>query len=238
MKKVALLAGTSGLIGMQLLHHLLQDKSYDALISVGRRTLALKHNKLVQIEVDFAQLTSLDLESKLRENDLGGNNFSLLDAINNRNVEIHAFCSLGTTIKAAGSKDKFYKIDHDYVMNFAKWTRKTGASKFLYVSAMGADPDSSVFYNKVKGEVERDLKTVPFDYVGLFEPSLLLGNRKDFRLGEEIASILTKPLVWLKLLKKYRPINDHQVANAMISFANKSNSVKNEIITSEKMQDY
>lgn len=238
MKKIAFLAGTSGLIGMQLLHQLLQDTSYDNIISVGRRKLALKHQKLVQVEGDFKNIRNWNLEEKLREEDLGGENFSLIDAINTKSVEMHAFCSLGTTIKAAGSKDKFYEIDHDYVMNFGRWVNALGVSRFLYVSAMGADPQSTVFYNKVKGEVEEDLKVIPFDYLGLFEPSLLLGNRNEFRLGEEVAKIVTKPLVWLKLAKKYRPIYDHQVAKAMIGHANKNKSVKVEVISSKQMQNF
>jgi nucleoside-diphosphate-sugar epimerase len=238
MKKIAFLAGTSGLIGMQLLHQLLQDSSYDYLISVGRRKLALKHHKLVQVEGDFSKIRSWDIESKLREEDLGGVFFPLVDAINKKTCEMHAFCSLGTTIKVSGSKEKFHEIDHDYVIGFAAWTHALGVNKFLYVSAMGANPQSSVFYNKVKGETEEDLKVIPFDYLGLFQPSLLVGNRKEFRFGEEVAKILTKPLVWLKLGKSFRPINDNQVAKAMIHHANQTKPVKVEIISSKKMQDF
>lgn len=238
MKKIAFLAGTSGLIGMQLMHQLLQDSSYDYLISVGRRKLALKHHKLVQVEGDFSKIRSWDIESKLREEDLGGVFFPLVDAINKKTCEMHAFCSLGTTIKVAGSKEKFHEIDHDYVVGFAAWTQALGVNKFLYVSAMGANPQSSVFYNKVKGETEEDLKVIPFDYLGLFQPSLLVGNRKEFRFGEEVAKILTKPLVWLKLGKSFRPINDNQVAKAMIHHANQTKPVKVEIISSKKMQDF
>jgi hypothetical protein len=238
MKKIAFLAGTSGLIGMQLLHQLIQDPSYDSIISVGRRKLALKHQKLVQIQGDFKEIKKWNLEEKLREEDLGGVYFSLIDAIRTKSVEMHAFCSLGTTIKAAGSKEKFYEVDHDYVIHFAQWVKGIGVSHFLYVSSMGSDPQSSVFYSKVKGEVEEDLKVFPFDYLGLFQPSFLLGNRNEFRFGEEVVKVLTKPVVWLKLAKKYRPIHDHQVAKAMIAHANKPKSVKMEVISSKEMQDY
>jgi uncharacterized protein YbjT (DUF2867 family) len=236
MKKIALLSGTSGLIGMQLLNQLIQDPSYDVLISIGRRKLALKHHKLVQVEVDFDKIRQLDLESKLRETDIGGDNFQLLAALKDKNPEIHAFCALGTTIKKAGSKEEFYKVDHDYVMNFAYWAKSVGATKFLYVSAMGANIQASVFYNQVKGEVEEDLKTIPFDYLGLFQPSLLLGNRREFRFGEEAAKIFTKPLVWFRLFDKFRPIHDHKVAKAMILHANQQKQVKVEVISSKEMQ--
>jgi uncharacterized protein YbjT (DUF2867 family) len=238
MKRIAFLAGTSGLIGMQLLHQLLKNTDYDYVISVGRRKLALKHDKLVQIEGDFSKIQHWDLESKLRAEDLGGVFFPIWEAIRTRSAEIHAFCSLGTTIKVAGSKEKFREIDHDYVVLFAQWTHTLGASKFLYVSAMGANPASSIFYNQVKGEVEEDLKLIPFDYLGLFQPSLLLGNRKEFRFGEEVAKIVTKPMVWLKLAPKYRPIYDHQVAKAMISYALATKSFKVEVVPSKDMQKF
>jgi hypothetical protein len=238
MKKIAFLAGTSGLIGMQLLHQLIQDTSYDTIISVGRRKLALKHEKLVQVEGDLGKIKEWDLESKLRTEDLGGLMFPLVEAIQTQSVEIHAFCSLGTTIKAAGSKEKFHEIDHDYVLGFAIWVKKMGATRFLYVSSLGADPQSSVFYNKVKGEVEEDLKVIPFNYLGLFRPSILMGQRNEFRLGEEVAKIFMRPLIWFKLAKKYRPIYDHQVAKAMIYHANQSKSMKVEVIHSKDMLSF
>jgi hypothetical protein len=238
MKKIAFLAGTSGLIGMQLLHQLIKDTSYDTIISVGRRKLALKHEKLVQVEGDLGEIKDWDLESMLRTEDLGGVMFPLVEAIQTQSVEMHAFCSLGTTIKAAGSKEKFYEIDHDYVLNFAFWVKKLGANRFLYVSSLGADPQSSVFYNKVKGELEEDLKVIPFDYLGLFRPSLLMGQRNEFRLGEEMAKIIMRPLIWFKMFKKYRPIYDYQVAKALIHHANQSKNLKVEVIHSKDMLNF
>lgn len=238
MNKIAFLSGTSGLIGMQLLHQLINDGSYDCVISVGRRGLALKHDKLVQIKGNMEDLINWDLEEKLREEDIGGLMFPLIEAIKSQEIEIHAFCSLGTTIKTAGSKDRFFQVDHDFVLNFAKWTKSFGTKRFLYVSAIGADPQSKVFYNRVKGETEEDLKVIPFDYLGIFQPSLLLGNRKEFRLGEEAAKILMMPLVWLKLAKSIRPIYDRQVAKAMIYHANQVKSVKVEVIPSKEMQRF
>lgn len=238
MKKIAFISGTSGLIGMQLLHQLIKGNEYDSIISIGRRKLALKHEKLVQITGDLAGLKSWNLEEKLREEDIGGIYFPLVQAIKDQMVEIHAYCSLGTTIKSAGSKEKFYQVDHDLVINFASWVKKQGATKLLYVSSMGADPMSSVFYSKVKGETEEDLKVFSFDYLGIMQPSILLGSRNEFRLGEEVAKILMKPLVWFKLLKKYRPIHDYQVAKAMIHHANEPKQVKVEVISSAMIQDF
>lgn len=238
MKKIAFLAGTSGLIGMQLLHQLIKDSGYDVIISVGRRKLALKHEKLVQIVGDMAELMDWDLEEKLRAEDIGGLMFPLWEAIRNQSLQIHAFCTLGTTIKNAGSQSKFREVDHDFAIGFAVFCKKFGASKFLIVSAMGADPQSKIFYNQVKGETEEDLKIIPFEYLGIFRPSLLMGQRSEFRFGEEVAKIFMKPMVWFKLAKNIRPIYDHQVAKAMIHYANQEKSVKVEVITSGEMQNY
>jgi hypothetical protein len=235
--KIALISGTSGMVGMQLLHQLLQSSEYEFVLSVGRRKLALKHGKLIQIEGDLARIGSWNWEEKVRAESLGGAYHSFLSAISAKTAEIHAFSCLGTTIKVAGSKEKFYAIDHDLVIAFASWAKKLGTAKFLYVSSMSANASSSVFYSKVKGETERDLKALNFDYLGLFRPSLLLGNRHEFRLGEQVASIVMKPLVWLKLAKNIRPIYDYKVAKAMVTTANQSKTNLTEIITSGQMQD-
>lgn len=235
--KIALIAGTSGLVGMQLLHQLLKNSEYSFIISLGRRKLALKHEKLVQLVTDMSYIDSMDWQTYLTSQSLGGEYNFLRDAIVDGIAEIHAFCALGTTIKQAGSKEKFYKVDHDFVISFAKWAKKLEVKKFLYISALGADTTSSVYYNKVKGEVEDDLKAFQFEYLGLFRPSLLLGTRHEFRLGEEVAKIFTKPLVWMKLWKSMRPIHDYQVAKAMVQAALGGSNQAVEIITSGQMQD-
>ena len=235
--KIAIISGTSGLVGMQLLHQLMKSAQYDFILSVGRRKLALKHNKLIQIDGDLFKLSSWDWQGKIRAEALGGEYNALFDAVSEKKAEIHAYSSLGTTIKVAGSKEKFYAIDHDLVIGFAAWVKKLGASKFLYVSAMGADATSSIFYNKVKGETEEDLKAFQFDYLGLFRPSLLLGNRHEFRFGEQVATFFMKPLVWLKVAKNLRPIYDYQVAKAMVKTALSHHSSPVEIILSGQMQD-
>ncbi len=235
--KIAFIAGTSGLVGMQVLHQLLQNPSYDVVLSVGRRTLSLKHAKLVQIEGDMLKIASWDIASKLTAGDLGGNNQQLAISIKEQTAEIHGFCTLGTTIKQAGSKEKFYAVDHEMVLAFANWAKSLGASKFLYVSSGGADETSSFYYMKVKGEVERDLKKIGFDYLGILRPSLLMGNRSEFRLSESITQILMYPLVWLKLFKNFRPIHDYQVAKAMVKVAMDQRPNSFEIITSGEQQD-
>jgi len=235
--KIAFIAGTSGLVGMQLLHQLLQNPFYDQVISVGRRKLSLKHGKLIQIVGDMNMINSWDLDSKLMEGDIGGDHHAVRVALKEKTAEIHSFSALGTTIKQAGSKDNFVAIDHGMVLQFALFSKKQGAKKFLNVSALGADEESKIFYNQVKGKLEKDLESIGFDYLGIFRPSLLLGNRSSFRLGEEIATILTKPLIWLKLWKNMRPIYDHQVAKSMVIKATETNTSRLEIVDSGQMQD-
>lgn len=238
MARIAIISGSSGLVGTQLLHQLFKQDYYDYVISIGRRELALKHQKLVQVKVDFGQLDQVRLEDRLREKDFGGTNHSLVRAIKEKNFTMHAFCSLGTTIKDAGSKEDFYKIDHDYVIEFAQWVHKLGATKFLYVSAIGADANSSIFYNKVKGQVERDLQLIDFDYLGIFQPSVLLGHRRENRLGEDAAKWVMKAITALGIYKKYKPIYGHQVAKAMLHHAIRSSGQKMEIISSREMQQF
>ncbi|WP_317129428.1 NAD-dependent epimerase/dehydratase family protein [Litoribacter populi] len=234
--RIAIVAGGSGLVGMQLLHQLFKHKEYDAVIAIGRRHLALKHSKLAQLEVDFDNLTKTDLVEGLRVDDFGGENQGIIAALESGEAEIHAFCSLGTTIKKAGSKDEFFKIDHDYVINFAKWTFQLGARKFLYVSAIGADQQSSFFYNQVKGQVEADLKLIKFSYLGIFQPSILLGQRKEVRVGEDVGKVVMKALTMVGLFRKYKPIQDSQVARAMIQHALKKPKLVVEYISSKAMQ--
>lgn len=235
--KIALISGTSGLVGMQLLHQLLQADRYEYVLSVGRRKLALKHPKLIQLSGDMTQLEFWNYSELINEQSLGGEYHSLVENLENGNATIHAFSSLGTTIKQAGSEEKFFAVDHDLVLYFAKSVKKMGAIGFFYVSSMGANPSSNVFYSKVKGQTEEDLKSLDFDHLGIFRPSLLLGNRHEFRFGEKVATIVMKPLVWLKLFKNLRPIYDYQVAKAMVSVALDKSRNGIETISSGEMQD-
>ncbi len=111
------------------------------------------------------------------------------------------FCCLGTTIKKAGSQEVFREVDHHLPIRIAREARRKGARHFVVVSAMGADATSSVFYNRVKGEMERELQTLGYPLVTIIRPSLLLGERKEFRLGERIAA---------PLMKIFRPIIPHK----------------------------
>ncbi|MDA1269183.1 MAG: oxidoreductase [Bacteroidetes bacterium] len=234
---IALISGTSGLVGMQLLHQLLRNPAYSYVLSVGRRSLALKHEKLLQIDGDLSKLNAWAWEDKINAQSLGGAYQTLVMALQEKKVDVHAFCSLGTTIKQVGAKDKFYAVDHDLVIEFASWSKKLGATKFLYVSAMGANPHSSIFYNQVKGKTEEDLKALGFSYLGIFRPSLLLGARHEFRFGEQVATFFMMPLSWLKLGNNIRPIRDHVVAKSLVNVALSDSKSSVYCFLSGKMQE-
>jgi uncharacterized protein YbjT (DUF2867 family) len=191
----ALIAGASGLVGGHCLRLLLASDRYSQIISIGRRELPLIHPKLDQKVIDFDNLKKYS--SELAADDV--------------------FCCLGTTIKQAGSKENFYKVDHTYVVELAKVTAAKNAAQFLVVSAMGANAGSMIFYNKVKGEMERDVQQ-DFRAVHIFRPSLLLGEREEHRTGEEFASKIMRPLSGIMVgpLRKYKPILAEDVAKAML----------------------
>ncbi|ARS36400.1 oxidoreductase [Pontibacter actiniarum] len=197
--RTALIAGASGLVGGHLLSLLLKSERYSQVISIGRHELPLIHPKLDQQVIDFDKMRGYAAD--LTADDV--------------------FCCLGTTIKKAGSKENFYKVDHTYVVQLAEITAQRGAVQFLVVSAMGADTGSMFFYNKTKGEMERDVQQQPFNALHFFRPSLLLGEREEHRGGEEFASKVMKPLSGLMVgpLEKYKPIEAETVAKAMLQAA-------------------
>ena len=132
-----------------------------------------------------------------------------------------AFCALGTTIKTAGSKEAFRKVDFGYVKAFAEAARECGVRQFHTVSAIGASADSSVFYSKVKGEAEEALRNIGFDTLGIYQPSFLKGPRSESRLGEKIGGAVMNLLSPLMLggLSVYKPVHVNTLAKAMAAAA-------------------
>jgi uncharacterized protein YbjT (DUF2867 family) len=193
----AWIAGASGLVGSHLLELLLDDARVAKVVSLGRRESPIHHAKLAKFTVDFADLPH-DLPSPTA-----------------------AFCCLGTTIQAAGSREAFRRVDHDYPIAFAQAARQAGASTFLLISAIGSSSDSRMFYSRVKGEVEHSICALPFEAVHIARPSLLLGKRREFRLGERLSTPLFYALwpVFLGRLKKYRAIHARRVAKALAGLA-------------------
>lgn len=199
MSRTALLAGATGLVGSHVLECLLADAAWSRVVTVGRSTTPLRHEKLEQ-----------------RVLDLGG-----IGALGDLPRADDVFCCLGTTIKQAGSQQAFRRVDYDFVVGLARAGLNLGATQFLLCSAIGADPESRIFYSRIKGEAEVAVRKLPYRAMQIFRPSLLLGARAEFRFGERIARIAA-PLVHpflISRMRRYRPIHAADVARAMIRVA-------------------
>jgi len=197
--RTALLAGATGLIGSHVLKLLLAEDEWSRVVTVGRRPMPELHKKLEQRVLDLGELETV---SDLPHVD-------------------DVFCCLGTTIKQAGSQPAFRRVDHAFILGVAHAGLHAGAKQFLLVSAIGADPGSRVFYSRVKGETESAIRRLAFQGVQILRPSLLLGERSEFRVGERIAMVVAPPLSLLLLgrLRRYRPIRAETVARAMVNLA-------------------
>ena len=198
-ERSALLAGASGLVGTHCLQRLLASDVYDSVTVLARRALPLADPRLTQIVADFDRLEE------------GAAGVAAEDV----------YCCLGTTIKKAGSQEAFRRVDFDYPLGLARLFKTRGARRLLMVSALGADARSSVFYNRVKGEVEQAVREVGIEKSYFFRPSLLLGARVEFRFGERVAmaaATLIAPVL-IGGLTRYRPIQADVVAAAMIHAA-------------------
>lgn len=193
--KTALIAGSTGLIGQQLLQLLIESPLYEKVIAITRQDLPT-HPKLVQIKIEFGQIT--ENVSAIKADDV--------------------FCCLGTTMAKAGSKEKFRQVDFYYPYLLAKTTFAAGAKQYLIITALGANKSSSIFYNEVKGEVEEAVSAVGFGSVHILRPSLLVGNRGEKRSGEDAANLFYKVFGFLIPLK-YKAISSLKVAKAMLHFA-------------------
>lgn len=192
MSTVALL-GATGLVGRHVLDLLASDRAFERVVAIARRKFAEATAPRVEAQI-------VDMEHLEDRPDL----FRVDQVI----------CTLGTTIKAAGSKSRFRDVDYGIPLTAARVALREGVRHFLVVSALGADPHSRFFYNRVKGEMEEALRTLGFRSVTIVRPSLLLGEREEFRLGEEVA----KRLAWI-VPGKYRPVEARDVAGALVRSA-------------------
>jgi uncharacterized protein YbjT (DUF2867 family) len=197
MPNKAVIAGASGLIGSYLLEILLQEPFYDEVLILVRKELPVKHKKLVQLVIDFDKPDEYS----------GSINGHVL------------FSCLGSTRKKTPDLTVYRKIDHDYPLKLAQIARQNGIGQYQLVSSMGADPKSSNFYTKMKGEIEQDIREVGIKCLHIYRPSFLTGDRKEKRAGERFLVGLMKlidPLL-IGSLKKYRSIPAQTVARAMFN---------------------
>ena len=198
--KTALVLGGSGLIGQLLLEQLDASGTYGQITALLRKPMPKAPTSVQQQCEDFERL--INEQTPVAAEDV--------------------FCCLGTTIKTVkGDKQAFYRIDHDYPVELAKLAQLGGAKRCFVVSALGAKPSSGVYYNQVKGEMERDLKALNFDALHIYQPSLLIGKREHLnqpkRGGENIGQTLMpmlNPLLQGRL-RKYRATPAEVVAEAM-----------------------
>lgn len=210
--KTALVVGASGLIGKHLTNKLLASNYYLKVKVIVRKPLNIIHPKLEQLVMDFDNLDA----SKIVADDI--------------------FCCLGTTMKQAGSKDAFYKVDFTYPLNFAKAGLANGAKQFLLVSSMGADEKSMVYYSRVKGKVEKALSDLRYPTLIILRPSMLAGERENPRMGEKIGKVFMdffSPLI----PNNFKVISGEKVAQAMLNLAQKG--IKNkDIFESGSLQKF
>lgn len=194
--KKAIIIGATGLVGLALIEQLQSSDDFESITVVVRK----KTDKLDA----YTKVTQFVLEDFLLLNDEDVNGFT------------HAFSCLGSTIKQAGSKDKFYAIDYEINAHFADLIQDKNIH-LLIVSALGANANSPFFYNKVKGQLEDYLKKLSIYKLSIFQPSLLIGKRSEVRLLEDTAQTLFKLVekTWTKPFK-YKPISAEQLAHTMV----------------------
>lgn len=195
----AIVFGATGLVGKELVKALEKRKEINSIILVSRRKSGIPGKKLREILYDNTEELS---KIKIEKADL-------------------AFCAVGSTLKKAGSVQKFYEIDHDLCITFAQIAHKSGVQSFVYVSSVGANSKKKNYYLRTKGKTEEDLKTIFGDQLKIVRPSILLGEREEFRLGEAFGKImmqLISPMLWGQS-KKYKAVHAKEVAQAMIQIA-------------------
>lgn len=202
MKKTAILFGATGLVGGFVLKNLLNHGAYDKVIAFTRKPLNLQHPKLQNPIIDFDKLA--DYQHLIKGDDL--------------------YLCLGTTMKKAGSKDAFKKVDLDYPLQAAQLAKNNNVKQVMLCSAVDANAQSMIFYNQVKGTLEDALKRLNFEVTHIFQPSILMGERSENRLGERIGIAVSRVLdnVVGDNLGRYRPVSGQQVAQAMVMAAQKT----------------
>ena len=196
MPKSALIAGATGLVGSHCLQFLLASPGYTSVTALVRKGTGISHPKLLEKLVDFDNLPDLPPSDDV-------------------------YCALGTTIKKAGSKPAFLRVDLEYPLQIAQRSITAGAKLFLLVSSVGASSKSGNFYLRTKGELEDGLRRLSLTALHIFRPSFLVGQRLEKRAGERLGIALAEALKFtmVGVLRKYRSIRAENVARAMVKAA-------------------
>ena len=192
------------MVGRQLVKLLAKDDQYESILVISRRSFDIKDPKIVELLVeDFEDLSNYAAK-------MNGHDF---------------YCALGTTRKKAGSKEAFVKVDLEYPLAFTQIAAmQKDFKQLLIVSALGAKSSSPIFYNRVKGELEEKLQELKLKSLKIFQPSLLIGDREEFRLFEEVAKVISKIASFFvpRSKKLVGAIRDVEVATAMIKVAHQN----------------
>lgn len=210
----AVVAGATGMMGRQLVQLLLDDPAYQRIIVLVRRSMGISHPKLVEKQVFFDNL----------ENEL--------DASVLKNADV--YCTLGTTIKQAGTKEAFRKVDHAYPLALAKAAHQHGAASYIIVTAMWASEESRMFYTRVKGQLEQELLSLGLTRLVILRPSLVLGDREDESLGDRATDTIFRLIDPLLIgpLARMKAIQSKDVARAMVIMAHEGEAAV-EVLESE-----
>lgn len=187
-----LILGATGLVGAECVRQFASSPRFDRVVAIARRPLDQAPARVESHVIDFERLDEAARYFRVS----------------------HIVCALGTTIKRAGSQERFRRVDHDYPVTAARIGLREGARHFLLVSALGASPRSRIFYSRVKGEVEDATRALPYRSVTIVRPSLLLGERPEVRLGEQIGKLFAGLVP-----KKYKPVEGSAVASALLRAA-------------------
>ena len=211
MKKTAIILGASGLTGGFVLQKLIEDERYDTIKLFSRSKIEGLPDKVQQFIGDLLELNQFKTD------------FTADDV----------FCCIGTTAKKTPDKTLYKKIDFGIPVAAAKLSKENNISTFLVISAMGANKNSTVFYNKTKGEMENSVLKQQIKNTYVLRPSLIGGDRQETRLLEKIGLVIFKVIqpLFIGKLKKYKIVNAETIAQAMIGLANTKYSEV--IITSE-----
>lgn len=206
--KTAIILGGTGLVGSRLIDLLLSDSRYGKVTALVRRPLNKSHKKLNEEIINFDK--PVEWKNLIR-----GDEF---------------YSCLGTTIKTAGSKAAQYKVDYSYQLTAAEFAATNGIKKYMLISSAGANVNSKMFYSRMKGKLDRDVKLLPFESITIIKPSVLVGKREQKRKGEDFAAKALQFLIkFIPQLKKYKPIDAEIVARAMINSANNQSHGVHEI---------
>jgi uncharacterized protein YbjT (DUF2867 family) len=216
MGRSVLLCGASGLVGGECLRLLVSDPGVERIVLLARRPL---------VSIPGAPCDVKKVDQRIVDFD------RLQDYAGAMNVD-QVFCALGTTMKKAGSREAFRKVDLEYPLEIARLARGQGARHFLLVSAKGASASSRIFYNRVKGELEDALSSLGYPALTIIRPSLLLGERAEFRLGERVAERLS-----FLAPASLRPVPASDVAAALIRAARGDRDGIRTIESSEILRD-